>query len=340
MMSNTTIQYHILRGFDDAKISPTQWNALLQIDPEGPIFMTWHYQKVWWESFGRGKLLLVFAMKDEMPIAIAPLFVDEGMIYFVGSGGSDYLNFIGDVSNPIVIETMLLTAIEDLPAFAGFLFYHVPGMSLTKQILNSLAEKQGWYFCNEGEMAAPYLSIKECPQQAVVAIDKKSLIRHEAWFIRNGKLEIAHASKNKEILPYLTSFFEQHISRWASTPFPSLFLDKRQQQFYNRLAEVADETGWLRFTTVTWNEQPIAYHFGFMFNGSFLWYKPSFDINLSKHSPGEVLLRNLLINALAEGALIFDFGLGDESFKSRFASHTKKVENLGLYPNSASKENL
>ena len=56
-----------------------------------------------------------------------------------------------------------------------------------------------------------------------------------------------------------------------------------------------------------------------------------FDPDLARHSPGEVLLRQLLMAALAEGAHTFDFGLGDEAFKARFATRINRVRNRGLY---------
>src|SRR4029077_1134663 len=97
-------------------------------------------------------------------------------------------------------------------------------------------------------------------------------------------------------------FFAQHISRWAATASPSLFNDETQRQFYRRLARTASDAGWLRFTRVEWQGRVIAFHFGFCYRGNFLWYKPTFAIDLAQRSPGEVLLRQLLLRAMAENA--------------------------------------
>ena len=72
----------------------------------------------------------------------------------------------------------------------------------------------------------------------------------------------------------------------------------------------ASEAGWLRFTWIEWQDRMIAAHFGFHWQHT--WYKPSFTIDLAQRSPGEVLLRRLLLAAIREGADAFDFGLGDE----------------------------
>ena len=42
-------------------------------------------------------------------------------------------------------------------------------------------------------------------------------------------------------------------------------------------------------------------------------------------------MRQLLLAAAAEGTHTFDFGLGDEAFKSRFATRVDVVRNWGLY---------
>lgn len=336
-MINSAIQYHLLNGFDDPMISPATWNELQTRGSGDNVFMTWHWQKTWWEVFGRGKLLLVMAENDGQPIAIAPLFADEGMIFFVGSGGSDYLDFIGDISKPEVITGLLQLAIDNTPEVLGFRFYHLPSSSQTMNLLDSVAKQLGWNCYNEGGLNCPLLSIRDFPEKAASATTKKSLLRHESWFNRNGGIQALHFSNSRDILPHLDAFFEQHRSRWASTPFPSLFHDPVQCLFYKRLCETASETGWLRFTVLIWQEQAIAFHFGMHYKESFLWYKPSFDITLAKHSPGEVLLRQLLLKAIADKAAYFDFGLGDEAFKNRFASSVPSVTNMGLYPPETNK---
>src|SRR5262249_35242224 len=149
---------------------------------------------------------------------------------------------------------------------------------------------------------------------------------------REGDLEVLHLRDGIAILPHLDEFFAQHVARWAATPHPSLFLDPQQRDFYRRLCAVAGTAGWLRFTRVAWDGRPIAFHFAFCHGGPHPWYKPTFAVELARRSPGEVLLRQLLLAALDEGAHTFDFGLGDEGFKARFATSVRRVRTWGLYP--------
>jgi CelD/BcsL family acetyltransferase involved in cellulose biosynthesis len=331
-MNDSHVKFQLLNGFNDKLLSVDDWNKLAIRTIDYSVFITFQWQKIWWENFGRGKLLLIAAIRNGEVLSIAPLFEDSGMIFFVGSGGSDYLDFIGNINEPGILEGMLNHAMKQVDNFLGFRFYHVPDSSYTINVLSQFAQTYNWTYYDYKTTPSPRLEIDTHPKEAKLSTNKKSLVRSESWFRKNGKLEIHHLSQGEEILLHLPDFFEQHIKRRAITQEPSLFLNPKQKNFYNQLCKEMPETGWLRFSRISWNDQSIAFHLGFNFNGNYLWYKPSFDVSLSKHSPGEVLLRQLILQALEENAQNFDFGLGDEQFKKRFATSSRIVKTIELYP--------
>src|SRR4028118_963494 len=100
-------RYRLLSGFDDPLITPEIWNRLLKQSPSSSVFQTCEWQKTWWAVYGTGKLLIILAEHDSIPVSIAPLYADGGMVYFVGSGGSDYLDFIGSEITPKIISDFL-----------------------------------------------------------------------------------------------------------------------------------------------------------------------------------------------------------------------------------------
>lgn len=318
----------VLAGFDEVPLSPALWEELLKRASTRTVFQTHEWQRAWWESFGRGHLLLVLA-QEEKPIVLAPLFGDEdGMVYFIGSGGSDYLDFVGEVSDPEVLAEILAAAAASVPHFAGFRFYHVPSQSPTAQLLQAAADVLGFTWADEGSWVAPAL---EFPRFSAAA-EKKSLVYYENYLRRRASLDVLHLQDGEEILGHLDAFFAQHVARWSVTEHPSLFLQSRQRSFYRRLIRLAATTGWLRFTRITWDARPIAFHLGFSYGARYLMYKPTFDIELARRSPGQVLLRQLLLEAMAERAAIFDFGLGDEAYKRRFATRIDAVRTFGVFP--------
>ena len=329
-MLTTTSRIELLN--DWAAVDQLDWDRLLVHSATPSVFQTSEWLRAWWTSFGRGRLLIIAAYERDELIAIAPLFADHGMVYFVGSGGSDYLDFVGTISDPNVLAAILDKARAHAPGFVGFRFYHVPQGSPTGTMLAACAQQLGLTCFDEGWLNAPALRFRDWPENQKPPAEKKSLVRHERGLQKIGRLEIEHFALSAQIEPQLPTFFGQHIMRWAATPFPSLFLDDRQRQFYHRLCSVFDLRGWLRFTRVSLNDEPLAFHFGFQFQDSFLWYKPTFNIERAHHSPGEVLLRALILHAQRERVDLFDFGLGDEAFKNRFATETNRVQTWGLYP--------
>lgn len=329
--SGTGVTVSAVSGF--AAIPAGVWERLLSQSSSNVVFLTPEWQETWWQVYGRGQLLLLFAKQEGEPKAIAPLFADDdGMVYFVGSGGcgSDYLDFIGDISGRSVLDKLLAAAIEAVDNFVGFRFYLVPNQSATGTQLRAAAARLGLDFCEEDQMAAPVVDLRS-PEVAAAVVARKSLRRHDRFFEQNGGVLVNESSRSDDILPHLDEFFDQHVERWASTPYPSLFLDARHRTFYERLTRAASPSGWLRFTRIVWQGRAVATHFGFCRAGTFLWYKPAFAIDLARRSPGEVLLRRLLLSAIDAGVSSFDFGIGDEPFKHRFATSVPTVKTWGLY---------
>jgi CelD/BcsL family acetyltransferase involved in cellulose biosynthesis len=319
-----------LNGFDDPAIGRDEWDRLLRLGDTDEVFLSWDWQRVWWNEFGGDRRLLLLAARGGAGQAIAPFFTDSGMIYFVGSGDSDYLDFIGDISDPDTLDALLLAARERAPGFLGFVFFLVPETSRTPERLQQAATRLGMRLFQEASIAAPSLSL--LGSNGLAATNKKSLVRHEAGLRRDGCLEIHHFRAADAVLASLPGFFDEHISRSDAAGRQSLFLHPAQRRFYERLAMAGSGAGWLRFTRIDWDMRAIAHHFGFCHRGRYLWYKPSFAIDLARRSPGEVLLRHLILAALDERAHTFDFGIGEEAFKARFATHVRQVSTWGMYP--------
>jgi CelD/BcsL family acetyltransferase involved in cellulose biosynthesis len=328
----STISVKVLTGFDDPALGPRVWGELLERGETNAVNLTWHWQRLWWQAFGRGQLLLIGAWRDGELVALAPLFADCGMVFNICP--EDHLDFVGDVSDPLVLDAILSVARDSVATFLGFRFYFIPTPAATGARLHNAAKRLGLAIHREASLPSPWMDLVRCPGAAEACTRKTSLLRHERFFRRQGELQVEHLTKAEEVAPYLDDFFEQHVARRDATPHPSLFCEPRQREYYRHLTREAAAQGWLRFARLSWQGGVIAYHFGLSYRGRYLWGIPTFDVRLSRHSPGEVLLRQVLLNAIAEGATQFDFGPGDEPYKHRFANEVTHLETWGLYPSS------
>ena len=331
-MTETGISTRVLSGFDDPTFGPEQWEKLLADSNTDIVYLTWHWQQTWWKLHPRIQLMLIIAENNGQVVALAPFYAESGMIFFVGTGfESGYLDFIGDIGNPDVLDALLETARANVSDFSGFRFYFVPDSSSTGKHLAAAAERLGFKCYDEGETAGPVLDLAS--EAALAAVNKKRRTTdYERILRRDGSLEIEHMRDGRVIQPHLDEFFTQHMSRWAAKGHPSVFANQKQRTFIEQLTLVAANTGWLRFTRATWNGRPIAFHYGFCYRGRYFYEVPSFEIGFARYSPGLVLLRNLLLAAMAEGAHTFDFGIGDQEYKYKFVTHVNRARTFGLYP--------
>jgi CelD/BcsL family acetyltransferase involved in cellulose biosynthesis len=147
-----------------------------------------------------------------------------------------------------------------------------------------------------------------------------------------GNVVFRHLESRGEIKSRLPEFYLQHIGRRALVGDESLFCRAESRTFYEALVDELDPEHELRFAVVELDGRTIAFHFGFECNGKFVWYKPAFDVDLRHYSPGEVLLRELFEYAGHRGLREFDFTVGGEAFKRRFANRTRHNHTMFLYP--------
>jgi CelD/BcsL family acetyltransferase involved in cellulose biosynthesis len=326
----SAIRTRLLDGFDDPSFGRAQWNALLQSGETDVVFLTWEFQRAWWETLGGGKLLLIVAQENDGIVALAPFYAKRYEIGLIGSGVSDWLDLIGNARDDEVVCALLATAREHAPASAEFDFNPVPARRGRAAQLDEAARRLGmkrWL----KRAPVPIIDMAGNPGVAEAGTRKKSSLRHERLLRRSGTLEIEHLSDGRAIGCHLEAFFEQHNARWAGNHEGSAFDDAPNRAFIARLSEISATSRWLRFTRVLLDGRPVAFHFGFFYRGRYSWWRPSFDIELARYSPGEVLLRHVLFAAIDEGSTVFDFGSGDMPYKLRFATEIDKACWWGAY---------
>ena len=132
-----------------------------------------------------------------------------------------------------------------------------------------------------------------------------------------GELKLIDLKSSIEINQYINIFFEQHIDKWGVN---SLFNYEKNKIFYNELIKNLADKNFLDFKILKQNDTVMAAHFGFIQNKTYYYYKPTYNVNYSKFSPGNILLQSLIESSINEGFEIFDFGTGSEIYKKRFSN--------------------
>ncbi len=335
-----------LERWEDLPELEAAWTALLERSQTHSVFQTFPWHICWWKAFrGSHELFVILAYVGSGLVGIAPMMIARRMgpigqlrsrVCFIGSvnDASDYCDFITDPDVPGVLHALLEEMNPGANGFHRIDLSHFPGHSPNKAGILEYFENRDARITVEYQADAPVRILGD-GQADRKAANKSSLKRHTRHFEKAGDLRFRQCASEQEILGYLDIFFEQHKARRAQTDSPSQFLDPAQQFFYRELVAEAFRHGWLRFDVVLFDGAPLAFHFGFEYRGRFYWYKPAFDIQFASRSPGEVLLKYLLDDAIGKGLQEFDFTVGSEPFKYRFANLTRSNDRIIVFSSAA-----
>jgi CelD/BcsL family acetyltransferase involved in cellulose biosynthesis len=318
------------------------WNDLVNRSPVSSVFQAFSWHLCWWRAFGGPyEPFVILAYADSQLIGIAPMMVTrrrgamgrvQRELHFIGSinHASDYCDFITDPDVPEALDALLEELCASSEEFHRIDLSHFPSHSPNQAQTLEYFKSRGMRTSFEVQAEA-LTRILGDGQADLKAANKSSLKRHTGFFQKSGDLRFHQCASEAEILGYLEQFFEQHRARWMRTDSPSQFLDPAQQAFYRELVREIFPKGWLRFDVVLFNETPLAFHFGFEYRRRFIWYKPTFDVQFASRSPGEVLIKFLLEDAIKKKLEEFDFTIGAESFKYRFANRTRYINRLIVF---------
>jgi CelD/BcsL family acetyltransferase involved in cellulose biosynthesis len=333
------VQVSCIRSFDLLEARRHQWKALLERSERHTVFQTFEWHTSWWRAYGADfTLFVLWAERDGKLVGIAPLMLAERrllwrrhrVLHFIGLYASDYCDFIVDEAEPQVLSLMLRWLANNRQAWDALDLRNLQDASPTLRVVPEYFAQHGYPVDVRQWSKAPTRVFGD-EQADRDLLRKKSLKRHYNHFKKNGRLEFANYRSAAEIMSHIQAFFSQHIERWGATDTPSQFLDEQHRAFYRDMVAALAPTGSLLFSVVLFDGRPIAFHLGFEYEGRLIWYKPTYETALARHSPGEVLLKYLFEYAHERGLIELDFACGEEAFKYRFSNHVRTIYTVHVF---------
>jgi CelD/BcsL family acetyltransferase involved in cellulose biosynthesis len=332
----------VLTNIDDLDITKDAWNRLASDNETNTIFQTYDWFQCWWSIFGQEHSLffIIVYADDGSLLGFAPLAIENSRhrkhaLIFAGDGNADYLDFVTPLNKSEVLFQIFLVIKNNQHRWRRIMLRNIPGNSTTTGLINSFSRCNMVYSIVESTTVCPTLIINNREDGAQHIANKYSTKRPYNYFRKLGRLSHQILDNSNAINTHLEPFFQQHILRWQDTGTPSLFLDDNNKTFYRTLANKLVDNSELLFSVVKLNEKPLAYHYGFDYNGVITWYKPAFDIEHAKHSPGTLMARYLINYCLDNKKTELDFTIGDEPFKKRFTNMRRFNINLRIFTNKS-----
>ena len=332
------IRTELITDFPALRELSADWDRLWEADPRRTVFGSFAWASAAWRAYGSGRSLCApVVRRDDRVIGILPLVAERGTLRFLGDPRSDYNDVLCEPGLGAEVLGPALRALSAAPSpWHHCLLNNLPEDSQVMAQLAGLGRETRLRTYLAVAVPCPSVDLR-CDRERILAaiLRKKSLRRHEKKLGRLGSVSFRHVETREEVRAHLPTFFRQHVARRALAGDRSLFCDEAARTFYETLVDQLDPERELRFSVVELDGKPVAYHFGFETDGTFIWYKPTFDVDLWACAPGEVLIKRLFEYVRERGLEKFDFTVGDESFKSRFANQVSRNYALHLFPPGA-----
>jgi CelD/BcsL family acetyltransferase involved in cellulose biosynthesis len=316
------------REIPENEVLRRQWNDLV-LQMESPeVFYTYEWARAVVGAYGNSlQPLLVIGYEGNRTVGIASLATDlaQKNVTFLAATTADYCDF---VCAPDKLDEFTCLVLSELRAIASnVVLASVPLSSATGDALRESArQNSSSYFSRpSGQRAQTKFASPQQRDSVRRAMKSKKFERQRKRLSLLGPVVVRHITQWPEIAAELPKFRKAHVDRFCAQGRTSNLADERRWSFLQGLAELLSRQGWLVLSVLSVGDQPIAWNYGFRFRGSWFWYQPTFDeafcSQSSGLSPGLCLLAWLIEEAcdMPEVNRI-DLGLGDESYKERFAT--------------------
>lgn len=326
------------------------WNELLRASAADCPFLTWEWLHSWWTHLGGASGLRLLAVRSNGElVAIAPLRMSRGalasfspswfsMLEFLGTGqaGSDYLDVIarrGHEDEAAGAVARFLSGAGDASAAPTALrLNHVPSDSIAARVASRLSA-DGWRLSTAPDGLCPvirlaghswdsYLATLGSSHRANVRRRLKGLSQFQMTFER-----VTSDAQRREALTALIAFHGERFGRGGST-----FQTPALRAFHDVATRRALDRGSLRMFVLRLNGAPAAVMYGFLQNRRFYFYQHGFDDTYKSHSIGLALMALTVRGAIEEGADEFDMLWGVEPYKALWASETRPLHQIQLFP--------
>lgn len=324
------------------------WNELLQSSPSSGVFLTHEWLSSWWRHLAEDRRLSIIVARENGRLAgVLPLAERRAqysrmmprVLEFLGSGqiGSDYLDAI-------------IAAGREGDVTAAFAQYcHARGLMLqlsqlragncAASLLSESLAARGWTTASTKLNICPYIDLTGTTWEKYLAElgpnIRKNLTRYLRILPKHFSMQVDCVQSPSDATAALETVMALHRKRWEAAGTSEAFQTPAVVKFHQEFARLAAERGWLRILVLRLNGRAVASLYGLRYGPTFYFYQSGFDPEFRKQSVGVATMGLAIKTAIEEGALEYDFLHGNEEYKFHWASATRDLGRVELYPPGA-----
>lgn len=300
------------------------------------VFQTYDWCKAWYEKKGHddSNLYIFVAIEDNEVKAILPFCVKSilsvKVLSLMGGRLADYQAPL--VKNKTDLE-LIWTGLEPyLPKYDVLLLTRLPeSFFVIKSFIRGQIHTQIF------QTAEIWLPTEKITLDGCISKRKiKDVRRYERRLSDFGHVSFDvddSFSSKSDVIDFVIA---QKKLQYQKTGVRNILSDQKVENFYRELSDINSGSSGIKIhlSSLKVGNKIIAAHLGLVYRNRFYYLMPSYlDGELSKFSPGSVLL-HFLINWSVENKLeVFDLTVGNESYKDSWSNKQPCVYSISK-PNS------
>jgi CelD/BcsL family acetyltransferase involved in cellulose biosynthesis len=319
-----------------------EWRGLLRLDPNRHVFATPEWNRLWWEEFGAGKDLFALTVKRGSEVAgIVPLYRknEDGRQILRFVGGIDLTDYLGPVCSrddrrevaDTLVDWLLDTDVE-WDEFDGHNMLVPFGFA---EFLVETADRHGLDIVLSQEETSALLPLASDWDQYLNGLESKD--RHELRrkmrrFAREFPDARVRVATDQTLDRDLQTFVDMHR---GAEGHKGHFMRPDISTFFERVARLFQERGWLRLDLLEIGDHAVASTFSFELDNTFYLYNSAYEPEAGRLSPGFVLVAQLVERSIQDGLHWFDFLRGPERYKYQLGAQALPLNNVRILKEKA-----
>ncbi|WP_050615023.1 GNAT family N-acetyltransferase [Bacillus testis] len=310
------MNFEEIDSLEKLKSLRNEWNnILIKMNNDIP-FLEFSWIEKWWEVFGFGFEMYVVALKDKSSYqAFLPLMKKRGFtkqtIYMIGQGQSNYMDIVVNPTMKNEALNKLVPYVIDRNRQAIFIWSGLLESSGTADVLQLLLENNGYDYSST-KTFSPYISFQEPDMPAFIKKRKK---HHGVDRKEKRVKKLADISIRRIEEEHLDDMFSLHKKRWNLKWDTSYFSEEPGRTFFKKMAKLHGEALKPVSHGLFIEGRMIAFLFGFLCRGRYLFYLLGHDDDFGVFSPGKMIFNSSIAEHFNNGAFIYDMTIGDEPYK-------------------------
>jgi CelD/BcsL family acetyltransferase involved in cellulose biosynthesis len=308
-----------LRSMDQLVRRSGEWNDVLATSGEDRLFLSLAWLSTWWECYGdRRELFVLRVIEDGRAVGFAPFMItSRGRIAhwrkleFIASGPSDRCGIIASEGRPDVHRAIWdhLRARDDWDVIE------------LRDILTGGPTEQNLRACQPGaecvSSLSPHIMLEGDYAQYFSGLSRSMRSNlGRGWRRLQDEGAVLRAMRTPEEVGEATAYLKElSDARWD---IANVLKGPGMVEFVALASKRMAQEGLVVFHALEIDGRPTAISMGFEDPGRYLHYLSGFDPELSKYSPGSVLLLKIIEECYHSGKGEVDMLRGTEAYKYRF----------------------